>query len=185
MEFKVKVTRKTDWKDVLNAARQTVGKGHLHKEPSDNFKKSILLAEHSPIRELIYEVTLQDVPYFVVMHLVRHNIGINWFVKTSREDRTGVKREERRQTDLVDCSFSANAQAFINISKLRLCSRADKDTRAVWQGVIDALREIDPILASVCVPNCIYRGFCTEGEKGCNNCRTDAYEQRLKEYRNK
>lgn len=163
--MKISIRQKTEWSDVLNAARYTVGKSALYKEPSNKFKRSILIAEHSPIRELIFDVEIIDVPYFVVMHLVRHNAGINWFVTTSREDKTGVPRNERKQTDLVTVHFSLNAQAFINISRKRLCKKADNDTRATWEEVIKKLSEVDPILAEKCVPECIYRNcYCPEIE---------------------
>ena len=49
----IKVTRLnavTSWSRALNAARRTVGKSALKKEPSDSWKAKMLLAEHSPIR---------------------------------------------------------------------------------------------------------------------------------------
>lgn len=182
--MKVEVKRVTDWQRVLNAARKTVHKDSLDKEPSDDFKRKILMSEHSPIRLLEFDVSLKDVPYFVVMHLVRHKHGFEPFVSTSREDRTGVKRADRRQTDLIDCQFSLNAQAFINISRKRLCSCADIETRKTWIAIIDALREVEPILASLCVPECEYRGFCPE----INSCGMDklpSFNSILEVYRNR
>ncbi len=38
------------WRRALNIARKTVGKTHIDKDPSDKFKISIVLAEHSVIR---------------------------------------------------------------------------------------------------------------------------------------
>ena len=48
----IKVTRLnavTSWNRALNAARRTVGKLALKKEPSDSWKAKMLLAEHSQI----------------------------------------------------------------------------------------------------------------------------------------
>jgi hypothetical protein len=54
--------------------------------------------------------------------------------------------------------MTCNAQAFINISRKRLCKGcASPETRQAWEIVIKALSEIDPILAEKCVPECIYR----------------------------
>ena len=39
-----------NWIRVVNAARRTWGKKPIDHEPSDKFKKKILLAEHTPIR---------------------------------------------------------------------------------------------------------------------------------------
>ena len=46
----VTVTQETSWKRALNAARRTIGKEPLDKEPSKSWKAKILLAEHSPIK---------------------------------------------------------------------------------------------------------------------------------------
>ena len=62
---------KGTWEDVVNRARTTVGKAELGKEPSDKFKRKILLAEHSPIRSLIYCFKIADVKSWVATHLVR------------------------------------------------------------------------------------------------------------------
>lgn len=56
------------WKRVLNAARRTVGKKPIDKEPSDNFKAKILLAEHSPIRLLEFDWTWEDIKQWVTVH---------------------------------------------------------------------------------------------------------------------
>lgn len=179
--FEVSVKRVTDWSRALNAARMTVHKDPLDVKPSATFIDKLCRAEHSPLRLVEYDVTVKNVPYFVIMHLVRHHIGVEKFVATSREDRTGVSRDERKQTDLIDCQFSLNAQAFINISRMRLCHKADPATRELWKHVVLALESIDPILAKYCVPNCIYRGHCPEME-GCNWFNTDAAKLKHKEY---
>jgi hypothetical protein len=62
--------------------------------------------------------------------------------------------------------MSCNAQALINISKERLCSKAHPLTIRVWNAVKNAIAEIDPIMAKHMVRKCEYRGKCTE-EKGC------------------
>jgi hypothetical protein len=45
----------TSWKRVLKAARRTIGKEPIDKDPSDSWKAKMLLAEHSPIRLLEFE----------------------------------------------------------------------------------------------------------------------------------
>ena len=68
----IKVSRfeclKADWIRVVNAARRTWGKKPINKEPSDLFKKKILLAEHSPIRLLEYDFTWEDIKQWVTVH---------------------------------------------------------------------------------------------------------------------
>lgn len=182
--MKVTITKVTNWTRVLNAARMTVHKKALESEPTDKFKEDILFAEHSPIRDLEFDVVLEGIPSFVSTHLVRHTQGLEKFVTTSREDRTGVKRSERKQTDLVDMMLSLNAQAFINISRKRLCSCADPETIKVWKAVIAELAKIEPMLAKRCVRECIYRGFCPERtEDCCGFVHSNLFATQLKEYR--
>lgn len=178
---------KPDWKRVVNAARRTAGKKPIKKEPSSLFKKKILLAEHSPIRLLEYDFTWEDIQQWVTTHLVRHHEGCEKFVHTQRTDRNeqlkGLKRDELPQGLLNDMDMTCNAQSFINISRKRLCKCASKETREAWEAVIEYLKEIDPELASVCVPECIYRGFCPEFDRCCGYCNTEAFKKRLDEYR--
>lgn len=178
---------KPDWNRVLNAARRTVGKKPIKKEPSQSFKKKILLAEHSPIRLLEYDFTWEDIQQWVTAHLVRHHEGCEKFVHSQRTDRNeklkGLNRDELPQGLLNDMDMTCNAQSFINISRKRLCNCASKETREAWTAVIEYLKEIDPELAAVCVPECIYRGFCPEFDRCCGYCNTEAFKKRLEEYR--
>ena len=43
---------KGDWQEVVDTCRATSGKGPLGHEPSEDFKRRILIAEHSPIRRI-------------------------------------------------------------------------------------------------------------------------------------
>jgi hypothetical protein len=45
------------------------------------------------------------------------------------------------------------------------------------------LKEVDHILESKCVPECVYRGFCPEFDRCCGYVNTEAYQKRLNEYR--
>lgn len=193
----IRVTRlecvKPDWKRVVNAARRTAGKKPIDKEPSDLFKRKMLLSEHSPIRLLEYDFTWEDIKQWVTVHLVRHHEGCEKFIHTQRTDRNEalklLNRDDLPQGLLNDMDMTCNAQSFINISRVRLCSCASRETREAWKLVIEYLKEIDPILAEKCVPNCLYRGFCTEYDprpehnKCCGYVYTDAYKKRLEEYR--
>lgn len=173
------------WNKALNAARRTVGKEPLDdKEPSDKWKATMLLAEHSPIRLVQYAWTWAQIPQWVTVHYVRHHIGCEKFVHTQRTDRTGsaIPRNEHLQGELNEMDMVSNAQEIINISKVRLCSKASPETRAAWKKVLNKIAEIDPILVSKCVPTCIYRGFCPELQC-CGYVFTDEYKQRLEEYR--
>lgn len=165
--MKIEITKVTDWERVVDAARFTQRKESLGKEPSDEFKKQMILSEHSPLRLLEFDIKMYGIPYWVSNHFVRH-VHAQPFVSTSRPDITGskVSRHDMRQDDLVNLQLSLNAQEIINISKLRLCNKASEETREVWYKVLDKLACIEPLLASACVPQCVYRGFCPE-QKSC------------------
>jgi hypothetical protein len=136
----------------------------------------LLLSEHSPIRKLVVSWKWQDLLWWVQTHFTRHHVGVEWFVKTSREDRTGIPRKGLSQDALVDVEGEANAQAIINISRKRLCTKASKETRDAWAHFIDDLAKVEPELASVCVPDCVYRGWCYEMES-CGFHLTEVYRQ--------
>ena len=180
----------TLWKRALNAARRTIGKAPLDKEPSKSWEAKMLLAEHSPIRLLEYEWTWADIMQWVTTHLVRHHEGCEKFVHTQRGDRRAIldeynvsSRNELPQGATNDMDMTANAQALISISRKRLCNCASKETRGAWKQVQDAIREVDPVMADKMVPECIYRGFCPEFMNPCGYANTEKYQQDLKKYR--
>lgn len=179
----IEITKVTDWERVVDAARFTQRKEPLGKEPSDEFKKQMILSEHSPLRLLEFDIKMYGIPYWVSNHFVRH-VHAQPFVSTSRPDITGskVSRHDMRQDDLVNLQLSLNAQEIINISKLRLCNKASKETRDIWYKVIDEVARIEPLLASACVPLCVYRGFCPE-PKTCGRTKTRMFTTTRKYYR--
>lgn len=181
----VGMQRVTEWKRALNAARKTVGKNPIDKQPSKSWEAKLLLAEHSPIRLVEFDWDFEDIKQWVTVHLVRHFIGVQKFVHSQREDRrdNGVPRDELPQGSLNDMSMAANAQAMINISRKRLCGCASKETREAWQAVKDEVRKIDPVMADKMVPECLYRGFCPE-LKSCGYSKTEKFKKDLENYRN-
>ena len=150
------------WVDVVNAARTTIDKSPTDKEPNSKWKKQILLAEHSPIRKLQFSWKWVDLKSWISVHFVRHKIGIEHFVQSQRNDRTGVDRDSARQDSLVSHECFANAQAIINISRKRLCGKAHHETTTTWIEMLKHLFYTCPELWKVCVPECVYRGFCPE-----------------------
>ena len=68
MSFIKYIKQVTSWKRVLNAARRTIGKAPIDKEPSNSWKAKMLLAEHSPIRLLEYDWTWQNIEQWVSTH---------------------------------------------------------------------------------------------------------------------
>ncbi|MBR4171924.1 MAG: thymidylate synthase ThyX [Kiritimatiellae bacterium] len=164
------------WRDVADAARTTIRMDEGTKEPSSAWKRRILLAEHSPIRQMIFKWKWHDLKYWISVHFVRHKFGIEHFVSTQRTDRTGVNRDEAPQDAPVDHECFANAQAMIFISRRRLCHQASSETTEAWKMVLEEVKKIEPELYSVCVPECVYRGFCPEF-KTCGYVNTEAFRK--------
>lgn len=170
-----------EWQDIKDSTMNTIGKD-TGKYPTSDWKRRLILSEHSPIRRMKFYWRWKDIKYWVSVHLVRHKYGIEHWVSTQRSDRTGIDRNELNQEALVSHACEANAQALINISRKRLCNCASPETREAWQAVKDKVAEIEPELASCMVKECIYRGFCPEMFP-CGYSKTEAFKKELKEYR--
>lgn len=151
---------KGTWLDVLNDCRNTVSKEPLNKEPSDNFKKSILISEHSPIRDISIRWRWESIKSWVATHWVRHK----WecFVSTRRTDRTGIDRNSLRQDELVSMVGDANIQQLIDTARKRLCYQASSETRDYMVDLKISIHNLEPDISNVLVPNCIYRMSCPE-----------------------
>lgn len=174
---------KGTWKEVFSSAMTTIGKDNAEM-PLALWKKRLLLCEHSPIRQLIIKWRWNDLLWWVQTHFTRHHVGVEWWVKTSRTDRTGIDRSlSDSQSNLINVEGEANAQAIINISRKRLCRLASKETREAWEEFLAYLADLEPELYGICVPDCIYRGYCYEF-KSCGYSRTPSYKFQLKNYRN-
>ena len=170
------------WRQVADAARTTIRMEEGEKEPSSRWKKRILLAEHSPIRKMIFSWKWVNLPYWVSVHFVRHKFGIEHFVSTQRTDRTGDDRTVKPQDAPVLHECYANVQAVLFMSRRRLCRQASPETRAAWRLVVDEIAKIEPEVGACCVPECVYRGFCPEF-KPCGFCDTPAYAEMCAAYR--
>lgn len=183
--IEVKCEIATGWEWAKRAALKTMGLRPKTKHPSNTWKAKMLLAEHSPIRNVTYYISINNIRQWVTVHLVRHWLGFVPFVHTQREDRRVLdcSRDELPQGSLNDMDVMANAQALINISRKRLCNKASKETREAWIKVHDAVREVDPIMADKMVPNCVYRGFCSEIDC-CGFCNSKKFQEDLVKYRN-
>ena len=173
---------KGTWREVADSANTTVHLEAGTKEISSKWKRRMLLCEHSPIRQYTIKCKWYDIKSWVSVHFVRHKIGIEHWVRTQRTDRANVDRDSLPQSNLIEHEFEANTQAFINISRKRLCHGASKETREAWQLILSEIKELEPELYSVCVPDCIYRGWCYE-HRSCGFHKTEEFEKRLAEYR--
>lgn len=184
-QLKITVTQITKPIRALNRARLTVGKAPkpMDYKPSQKFIVGAYFSEHSPIREVTFDITVENVPSWVATHFVRHHVGSQPYVSTGRKDRCTYEgpRGKREQGELVTLALTLNAQSIIDISQERLCNKASVETRYVWQQIINQIQKLDCSLAIVCVPKCVYRGFCPE-PKSCNYWNTKDYRYARRYY---
>jgi hypothetical protein len=152
-----------NWKRVKNACRTTVNKLHTENEPTSEFKTKILISEHSPIRIIKVNWIWNGIKSWVATHWSRHK----WecFISSQRTDRTGIDRDKLTQDELVIFEGEANAQNLIDSERKRLCYQTSKETRESAEDLKLTLKKIEPELADVLVPNCIYRCGCPEFEQ--------------------
>ena len=168
---------------VVTAARMTVWKEGLGKNPSKAFMRSIYLSEHSPIRTKNFYIEVFGVESFVATHFVRHHVGSTPFVSTCRDDR--IEYDENHVPDRntpVNFSMFINAQSLIDMSRKRLCHMAHHKAVALMNIIKEKVREIDPELADVMVKNCVYRCGCPEGKNCCGFILSDKFIEERREY---
>ena len=157
-----------DWIDIKNASRTTVGKTHTSNLVTNKFKIDMLISEHSPIRLLKVRWIWRGIKSWVATHFSRHK----WecFITTARTDRTGIDRGELSQNNPVNFDGEANAQNLIDTARKRLCFQSSKETRELMEDLVVEIGCDEPELASVLVPNGIYRCGCPEKFSKCTYC---------------
>lgn len=147
------------WNRVIECCEATSGKPVTD---TDELRYKLLISEHSPIRALMLKWKWCDIPYWVSVHLVRHKVGIEHFVRSQRKTRS----EESTQYELVDHLCIANAQAVINMASARLCGCTAVETRQAVGMLVDAITNDYRLnwLGAVLAPKCVRIGgyFCPE-----------------------
>lgn len=169
--------------------------------------------EHSIIRTQIFSVECYQIPLFVSTHFIRHHVGSQPYQLTCRIDRPGggnphlkeriaevnallAEGKIQEACDILDWLVDnsdrytkvnllliANAQAFIDMAKLRLCTKASPETRDLFGLIKDKIAEVDPDLAPYLVRKCVYRGgICCE-LKCCGYNKTESFHNELAEYK--
>lgn len=153
---------KADWARCKELALNTMGKKHAGKEVTDEWKRQILKAQHSPIRTLMFTIKL-TIPYFASVHLVRHKIGIEHYVQSQRNDRqTMYDRELAPQNAMVSHIIDVNAEQLMFMSHRRLCGMADATTRYIMTQICKEVEKVNPEFNGFLIPMCEYRGGCPE-----------------------
>ena len=151
-----------DWRRVKNHCRTTDNKDFTEKEPTNEFKKKLLMSEHSPIRLLEFDWSWKQVPYWVSTEWSRHKH--EKFISTQRDDRLKdeTPRGKKPQDALVNHDGYANMQHLIDAFRKRLCYQATNEARELAEDFKLTLSKTHKAEANVLVPNCVYRGGCPE-----------------------
>lgn len=154
-----------DWLRVKKRALVTIGKTPL-TQPTEEWKRAMLKARHSPIRCLQFSFYL-EVPYWVSVHLARH-IHAQPYISTQRNDRQEkYDRNEAPQNAPVKMIWDMNAEELMTIANKRLCSLAAYETRKVVQKMCEEVIAVCPEFENELVPACEYNGVCHELNGGC------------------
>lgn len=157
---------KGDWQEVVDDCRVTVDKPPLGHEPSSDFKKNILIAEHDPIRDIEIKFRWTDIPYWVAMHWKTHIWRSR--VNSQRNDRQSkYDRTKAPQDAPVTFTGDMNAQHAIDTMRKRLCYQASSLTRQYAENFKRTLKEQESEISNVLVPNCVYRCGCPEINSKC------------------
>jgi thymidylate synthase ThyX len=162
MDENVKITLmeypgESDWIAVKRRALVTAGL-KLKTAPDMKWKKEILEARHSPIRRLFFSFYLEDVPYWVAGHLVRH-VHSQPYIESQRNDRQSkYDRTKAPQDAPVNMIWDMSAEELLNIANKRLCKLASKETREVVETMCELVKAVCPEFEGLLVPNCVYQG---------------------------
>ena len=157
--MKVKIEQVTDVGLMRKACQAT-----MHGQESKVSIGKMAQMEHSPLRTIMFWIEMKDIPTFVSVHLVRHKIGVEHFVKSMRND---LYLEEDAPTPdrdtLVNHGMFINAHALMNMMQYRLCYKSHALTVRTMRAIRREMENVCPELVPHLVPKCVYRnGICSE-----------------------
>lgn len=151
-----------DWRRVKNHCRTTDNKDFTEKDPTETFKRKLLISEHSPIRLLEFDWSWKSIYYWLSTEWSRHRF--EKFISSQRDDRLidDIPRGEKPQNALVNFDGYANMQNIIDAWRKRLCYKATDEARGLAEDFKEELHKTHAYESNVLVPNCIYRMGCPE-----------------------
>lgn len=159
-----------DWLEVKRRALVTIGKQKV-TPPTEDWKRSILRARHSPIRRLHFSFFI-ECPYWVSVHLTRHHVGVTPYVRSQRNDRQeDYDRTKAPQDAPVVMILDINAEALITLANKRLCRQASEETRQLVQLMCLAVLEVCPEFEDELVPMCARNGNVCHEMHSCGRCK--------------
>lgn len=82
----------------------------------------------------------------------------------------------------VNLGLLINAQSLIDMSKLRLCNQAHKETIQIFKAIKDQVEAHDHELASMMVRKCVYRGGLCGEQNCCGFNHTENFQIEMNTY---
>lgn len=164
MKIKIETINKNPLFDIREAGLITQNK-ECAKDSimSMNLLHKYLISEHSPIRAMKLKIILYDISYNESVHIVRHWVGIDHYVKSNRPD---IAKKERSVNDTVNHQIICSPASLINIAQQRLCFTTSKGTREIILSLKNQLEshkdESYNEISKMLVPKCVYRSGCPE-----------------------
>ena len=162
-----------DWERCKLLALNTIGKRHAKGPVSEAWKEKILRSGHSPIRTLMFTIRM-ELPYWVAMHFRTHEIGVEHFISSQRNDRQSkYDRTKAPQDAPVMHVMDINAGELIYMARMRLCGQSAEETREAMQAICRAVIEVNPEFEPFLVPKCmaVPRTFYCNEFKPCGDAR--------------
>lgn len=176
----------TGWDWALYCARKTQNsKAEFEKDknPSDDFKRRLLISGHSPVRcvNLLFEIELLNKSQ---NHLVRHGSGkdglVQWFVSTMRSDLTGNFDLKVTRVTERSMSVAITLPNFVYMAKIRQCLKTERASRKIVAKMVSSLVESEPTVygEKFFLPNCV---LCPESFEDCkgNRMTTEQMQERI------
>ena len=165
----IKAPTEEDWLFCKQCTLVTIGK-NVKTPPTQEWKHKILKARHSPIRELRFAFLLQDIPYWVSVHLCRH-VHAQPYVRSQRNDRQeAYDRNKAPQDAPINMIWTMNAEELMTVANKRLCRQASAETRYVVQRICDQVTAAYPEFKGLLIPMCEQEGRCREMFP-CGRCK--------------
>lgn len=158
-----------DWMEAKRRALVTVGLDPV-SPPDEKWKRAMLRARHSPIRYLVFSFLI-ECPYWVSVHLTRHHVGIQPYVRSQRNDRQALyDRNAAPQDAPVTMILDVNAEALITLANKRLCSQASEKTRQLVRAMCQLAGDNCPEFREELVPMCERNGGVCYELNPCGYC---------------
>lgn len=176
VEMKIRILNAFPLFDYREACKLTEGEEAVASwKPKDERRYWIkqFYANHSPIRVVQFRI-IDTIPRSVAMQIVRHTKGHPFYaVQSSRPDWTGKPRSaDPYEPKLICLTFTP--ESWLELCKLRLCNRTEKNTREIVSKWVQEMRESDnPLISALgacSVPRCEYMGGRCPELKSCGKC---------------